>query len=118
MELALKESNLLRELYKTEKDDYWAFSAASKVILESCKGGRPYSFDDAVKHDVEWWIIDRLNDGILNREPKNLEELRKSSNVRWIRDLIFEHIEYNRQRYAKAIKSLDAFAKSLRPRKG
>jgi len=114
VELAMRESSLLRELYKTEKDDDLVFAAAREVILESCKEGRPYSFDNAIQHTIMWSIIDNLNDGIWNRIPEGLEWLTKMSNIGWIRDLIFEYIKKERQSIAKATKSLDAFDSSLR----
>lgn len=117
VDIATKESSLLQELFKMQKADNLVFEAIRRFILESCKGERSSSLDDAVQYTMEWSVIDGLNDGIWNRQPEELVWLTKMSRVGWIRDLIFEHIKDERERIAKGTESLDAFETRLRNRK-
>jgi hypothetical protein len=113
VEMALKESSLLRELYKAEKDDDWAFTSADTFILSAQKDEHPLSFDEAVRDSVDRIVFDRVVDAFWNRDQESLDWLIKKLRVTWVKDVITERIKNERARIAEATKKMDAFEKEL-----
>ncbi len=108
-----KNSSLFRELYKVDKEDYWAFRAVEDVILDVYRKEKPRSFDEAIVGRVQGLIVDMIVEGVHNKNEKATEWIIKSSKIKWISELTIREIESERIRLRQAMNGLDELVRKL-----
>lgn len=113
VEIVAENSSLFRELYKIDKDDYWAFAVVQDIIVDVYRKEEPRSFDEAVKDKVEGAIVDNVTDGVFNRDTRSMDWILKLPKVKWVREIAIEWIESERQRTKQMMNDLDELKKRL-----
>lgn len=113
VEMVAKNSRLFRELYKIEKDDYWAFVAVGDIMIDVYAKREPRSFDEVVKHVVENEIVDCVTDGVFNRNIEAMDWLLKLPKVKWVREIAIDWIKSERKRVRQMMNDLDDLIKEL-----
>ena len=108
-----KNSSLFRELYEMDKGDYWAFRVVQDIILDVYRKEEPRSFDEAVANRIQGLIVDRMVEGVYNKNKDAIELILKFSKIKWIRELAIREIERERIRLRQAMIGLDELAKEL-----
>jgi hypothetical protein len=110
IEIVEKNSSLFRELYKVDKDDYWAFRAVEEFILGTYTGRESRNIDDCVKFRLDWVVSDTLMDILEKGKP---EWIIKVSKVEWIRQRAIRHIEDQIDAWKKHLSELRKLQKRL-----
>ena len=110
VEMVAKNSSLFRELYKTDKDDYWVCGAVQDIVLDVYRKEEPRSFDEAIFSRVEGSLIDCVINPL---DEGNSEWIIEHSKVGWIRQLAIRRIEEEINRSKMNIEELRKLKETL-----
>lgn len=104
VQTVLENSPLLRELFKVEKDDYWAFRAVQEFILNVFGKREPKSIDECVEFYVAW----ALHDSVINPlDNGNSEWIIKVSEVKLLKKLAVRYIKEEIERCRTEVEALE-----------